>query len=193
MNEAKKTKESPLVRLALDLGPLVVFFAAFKFGGIYVATAVFMAASIASLAIGYMMTRRLSPMPLVTAILVLVFGGLTLYLKNDTFIKMKPTVLYAFFGIVLLGGLAFKRLFIKAVFAQAFDLSEEGWRKLTWRWGFFAFALAALNEFMWRNYSTNIWVDFKVWAIIPLVFLFALAQTPLVMKHDISEPENPQA
>jgi len=188
----KNVKQSPLVRLALDLGPLVIFFAAFKFGGIYVATGVFMAASVASLGIGYAMTRKLSPMPLVTALLVLVFGGLTLYLKNDTFIKMKPTVLYAFFGAVLIGGLAFNRLFIKAVFAQAFDLSEEGWRKLTWRWGIFAFALAALNEFIWRTYSTNIWVDFKVWAIIPLVFLFALAQTPLVLKHDVSEPEDPQ-
>jgi intracellular septation protein len=191
MIDRKIAKESPLMRLALDLGPLVIFFAAFKFGGIYVATGMFMVASIASLAIGYAMTRRLSPMPLVTAILVLVFGGLTLYLKNDTFIKMKPTVLYAFFGTVLLGGLALNRLFIKAVFAQAFDLTEEGWRKLTWRWGIFAFALAALNEYIWRHYSTNTWVDFKVWAIIPLVFLFALAQTPLVMKHDISEPENP--
>jgi len=188
----KNVKQSPLVRLALDLGPLVIFFAAFKFGGIYVATGVFMAASVASLGIGYAMTRKLSPMPLVTALLVLVFGGLTLYLKNDTFIKMKPTVLYAFFGAVLIGGLAFNRLFIKAVFAQAFDLSEEGWRKLTWRWGIFAFALAALNEFIWRTYSTNIWVDFKVWAIIPLVFLFALAQTPLVLKHDVSVPEDPQ-
>ena len=192
MTNIKNVKQSPLVRLALDLGPLVIFFAAFKFGGIYVATGVFMAASVASLGIGYAMTRKLSPMPLVTALLVLVFGGLTLYLKNDTFIKMKPTVLYAFFGAVLIGGLAFNRLFIKAVFAQAFDLSEEGWRKLTWRWGIFAFALAALNEFIWRTYSTNIWVDFKVWAIIPLVFLFALAQTPLVLKHDVSEPEDPQ-
>lgn len=192
MTNIKNVKQSPLVRLALDLGPLVIFFAAFKFGGIYVATGVFMAASVASLGIGYAMTRKLSPMPLVTALLVLVFGGLTLYLKNDTFIKMKPTVLYAFFGAVLIGGLAFNRLFIKAVFAQAFDLSEEGWRKLTWRWGIFAFALAALNEFIWRTYSTNIWVDFKVWAIIPLVFLFALAQTPLVLKHDVSVPEDPQ-
>ncbi len=191
MSENSPARQSPLIRLALDLGPLILFFAAFKFAGIFAATAVFMAASVVSLAIGYMATRKLSPMPLVTAIIVLVFGGLTLYLKNETFIKMKPTVLYAFFGFVLLGGLIFNRLFIKAVFAQAFDLTEEGWRKLTWRWGIFAFALAALNEFMWRSYSTAIWVDFKVWAIIPLIFLFALAQTPLVMKHDQSEKDAP--
>jgi intracellular septation protein len=191
MSDAPKPRTSPLVKLAMDLGPLVLFFAAFKFAGIFVATGVFMAASIASLAIGYAMTRTLSPMPLITAIIVLIFGGLTLYLKNDTFIKMKPTVLYAFFGIILLGGLAFNRLFIKAVFAQAFELDEAGWRKLTWRWGFFALGLAALNEFVWRHYSTNIWVDFKVWAIIPLIFLFALAQTPLVMKHQIEEETPP--
>jgi intracellular septation protein len=192
MIDAPNPRTSPLVKLAFDLGPLVLFFAAFKFGDIFIATGVFMAASIASLAIGYAMTRKLSPMPLITALIVLIFGGLTLYLKNDTFIKMKPTVLYAFFGIILLGGLAFDRLFIKAVFAQAFELDETGWRKLTWRWGIFALGLAALNEFMWRHYSTNIWVDFKVWAIIPLIFVFALAQTPLVMKHQIEE-ENPPA
>ena len=187
MSAASKNRQSPFQKLALDLGPLILFFAAFKFGGIFVATAVFMAASIATLAIGYAATRKISPMPLFTAIIVLVFGGLTLYLKNDTFIKMKPTVLYAIFGAILLGGLAFNRLFIKAVFAQAFELDETGWRKLTWRWGFFAFALAALNEIIWRNFSTDVWVDFKVWAIIPLIMLFALSQTPLVMKHQIEE------
>jgi intracellular septation protein len=191
MSDAAKIRQSPLVKLAMDLGPLVLFFAAFKFADIFVATGVFMVASIASLAIGYAMTRTLSPMPLITAIIVLIFGGLTLYLKNDTFIKMKPTVLYAFFGIILLGGLAFNRLFIKAVFSEAFELDEEGWRKLTWRWGFFALGLAVLNEIIWRHFSTNIWVDFKVWAIIPLVFLFALAQTPLVMKHQIEEETPP--
>ncbi|HUO94475.1 MAG TPA: septation protein A [Rhizomicrobium sp.] len=186
MSSGAKSPQSPLVKLALDLGPLIVFFASFQFFGIYGATAAFMVAILVALAIGYARERRLSPMPLFTAVLVVVFGGLTLYLKNDTFIKMKPTVLYAFVGMLLLGGLLFNRLFIKYVFAQAFDLSEEGWRKLTWRWGIFAFALAVLNEIVWRNFSTAIWVDFKVWAIMPLIFLFALAQTPLVLRHDNS-------
>lgn len=189
MSEVSKPRQSPLLKLLLDLGPLILFFAAFKFGDIFKATAVFMVASLVSLGIGYARTRKISPMPLVTAIIVVVFGGLTLYLQNDTFIKMKPTVLYATFGVLLLGGLAFKRLFIKAVFAQAFELDEIGWRKLTWRWGFFALALAALNETIWRNFSTDVWVDFKVWAIIPLIMLFALAQTPLVMKHQIEEKD----
>lgn len=172
-----------LRRLALDLGPLLIFFAAFKYLGIFGATAAFMAAVLAALAIGYLAEKRLSPMPLFTAVLVVIFGGLTLYLKNDIFIKMKPTVLYGFFGAVLLGGLAAKRLFIKYVFAQAFELDEAGWKKLTIRWGLFFLALAIVNEAVWRSTSTANWVAFKVWGIIPLIFLFALAQTPLVMRH----------
>jgi len=175
-------------RLGLDLGPLIVFFAGFKYLGIFGATAAFMAAVLIALCVGFVLEKRLSPMPLFTAVLVLIFGGLTLYLKNDIFIKMKPTVLYAFFGATLIGGLFFRRLFIKYVFAQAFDLDETGWRQLTWRWGIFFLALAVLNELVWRNASTAAWVAFKVWGIIPLIFLFALAQTPFVMKHHI-EPE----
>ena len=172
-----------LRKLALDLGPLLIFFAAFKFLGIFAATAAFMVAVLAALAIGYALEKKLSPMPIFTAVLVVIFGGLTLYLKNDLFIKMKPSVLYAFFGAMLLGGLRFNRLFIKYVFAQAFELDETGWKKLTIRWGIFFLALAALNETVWRLTSTETWVAFKVWGIIPLLFLFALAQTPLVMKH----------
>src|ERR1700679_1788537 len=172
-------------RLALDLGPLIIFFVGFRYLGIFGATAAFMAAVTIALCIGFVLEKRLSPMPLFTAILVLIFGGLTLYLKNDIFIKMKPTVLYSLFGALLLGGLAFNQLLIKYVFAQAFDLSDAGWRTLTWRWGVFFLALAILNEFVWRNYSTSTWVYFKVWAVIPLIFLFALAQTPLILKHEI--------
>ena len=175
-------------RLALDLGPLIIFFAGFKYLGIFGATAAFMAAVLISLCVGFVLEKRLSPMPLFTAVLVVIFGGLTLYLKNDIFIKMKPTVLYAFFGLTLIGGLWFKRLFIKYIFAQAFELDETGWRQLTWRWGTFFLILAVLNEAVWRNASTAAWVSFKVWGIIPLIFLFALAQTPFVMKHHI-EPE----
>jgi intracellular septation protein len=170
-------------RLVLDLGPLLIFFASFKYLGIFGATACFMAAVLAALGVGWYLEKRLSPMPLFTALLVVVFGGLTLYLKNDTFIKMKPTVLYGFFGAVLLGGLFFNRLFIKYVFAQAFELDEAGWKKLTVRWGLFFGALAVINETVWRVTSTETWVSFKVWGIIPLIFLFALAQTRLVIKH----------
>jgi intracellular septation protein len=172
-----------LRKLALDLGPLLIFFAAFKYLGIFTATAIFMVAVLVALAIGYAFEKKLSPMPLFTAVLVVIFGGLTLYLQNDLFIKMKPSVLYVFFGAMLLGGLRFNRLFIKYVFGQAFELDDAGWRKLTIRWGIFFLALAALNELVWRLTSTETWVDFKVWGIMPLLFVFALAQTPLVMKH----------
>ena len=174
---------SQVRRLALDLGPLLIFFATFKFLGIFGATAAFIVAVLVALALSYVMERRLSPMPLFTALLVVIFGGLTLYLRNEVFIKMKPTVLYGFFGAVLLGGLGFNRLFIKYVFAQAFELDEQGWKILTVRWGLFFLCLAAINETVWRTTSTAIWVSFKVWGIIPLIFLFALAQTPLVIKH----------
>ena len=181
-----------LWRFVLDLGPLLVFFAAFRFFGIFTATACFMAAVLIALGVGYFRERRFSPMPLITAAVVLVFGTLTLYLRNDTFIKMKPTVLYTLFSLLLVGGLAFNRLFIKYVFSQAFELNDEGWRALTWRWSGFFLALAILNELIWRNFPTSVWVSFKVWAIIPLIFLFALAQTPLIIRHQI-DAENEQA
>ena len=174
-----------LRRLALDLGPLLVFFFTFRILGLFPAIAAFMAAMVPALALGFLLERRIPPMPLFTAVLVLIFGGLTLYLKNEIFFKMTPTIIYTFFGVVLIGGLLFNRLFIKYVFAEAFELDETGWRQLTWRWGFFFIALAAVNEGVWRNASTAIWVDFKVWGIILLIFLFALAQTPFVLKHHI--------
>ena len=184
---AKSNPTMPWRRFALDLGPLVVFFAAFEIFGIYVATGVFMVAILAALGAGYALERRLSPMPIVTAVLVILFGGLTIYLKNDVFIKMKPTVLYAFFGAVLLGGLAFNRLFIKYAFAQAFELTETGWRGLTWRFGAFFLVLAATNEIVWRHFTTGTWVAFKVWGILPLMFLFTLSQTPFLLKHQIED------
>jgi intracellular septation protein len=177
-----------LRRLVLDLGPLLVFFAAFKLGNFFIATGAFMAAIAVSVAAGWWIERKLSPMPLFTAVLVMVFGGLTLYLQDETFLKVKVTILYVFFGVILLGGLATGRLFIKYVFAQAFELTEAGWKKLTLRWGIFCFALAALNEAVWRHYSTDLWVDFKVWVILPLIFLFALAQTPLILRHGQDVP-----
>ena len=178
-----------LRRFLLDLGPLILFFAAFQYAGIFTATGVFMIAVLTSLALGWHLEKKLSPIPLITAVLVMIFGGLTLYLHNDTFIKVKLTVLYTIFGVTLLGGLRFNRLFIKYVFAEAFELTEKGWRGLTWRWGIFFLALAALNEAVWRNTSTATWVSFKVWGIIGLIFAFALAQTPFLLKHHV-DPEH---
>jgi intracellular septation protein len=175
-----------LRRLALDLGPLLIFFGAFKLWGFFTATAIFMGAMLIAILLGYLAEKKLSPMPLFTAAMVLIFGGLTLYLRDETFLKVKVTVIYGFFGLVLLAGLAINHLFIKYVFAQAFELDEAGWKKLTWRWGLFFLCLAGLNEVIWRNTTTATWVSFKVWAVIPLIFLFALAQTPLVMRHQVN-------
>jgi len=188
MSTDKATERAHLRRLALDLGPLLLFFGAFKLFGFFVATGVFMTAIVAALAIGFARERRVSPMPAITAVLVLVFGGLTLFLKSEVFLKIKPTVLYAFFSAMLLGGLAFNRLFIKYIFEHAFDLNEKGWRALTWRWGLFFIFLAVLNEVVWRTTSTDFWVTFKVAGVLPLTLLFALAQTPFVLKHQRREP-----
>lgn len=179
-----------LRRLALDLGPLAVFFAAYQFFGIYVATAVFMVAIFLSLGYGYWLERKLSPMAMVTAIIVLIFGGLTLYLHNSLFIKIKPTIIYTIFGLLLLGGLLFNRLFLKYVLEMGFDLTEAGWRQLTLRWGFFFLALATANELVWRNFSESVWVTFKSWGVIPLMILFSLAQAPLITKHNIEEEKD---
>jgi intracellular septation protein len=176
-----------LRRLALDLGPLFVFFAAYQFLGIYVATGVFMAAVLVALALDYVLERKLSPVPIMTAVLVMIMGGLTLYLKNDTFIKMKPTALYLIFGLTLLGGMAFNRLFLKYLLSLGFEMPDAAWRSLTFRYGIFFLALAAANEIVWRSFPTNIWVDFKVWGVMPLILLFSLTQAPFLMRHQIEE------
>ena len=173
-------------RLALDFGPLIIFGAVFFGWGIFAATAAIIPAVLLALAIGYGLEKKLSPMPIFTAAAVVILGGLTLYLKNDAFIKMKPTVVYGFFSAILLGGLAFNSLYIKYAFTIAFELDDEGWRKLTVRWGLFFLALAFLNEAVWRNFSTGVWIYAKIGMIV-LTFLFAIAQAPLLMKHQVPD------
>ena len=151
--------------------------------GIFVATAVFMAAVVAAFAISYALTRRLPLLPLVTAAVVLVFGSLTLVLHDELFIKVKPTIIYLLFGSVLLGGLVFGRPLLGVVFDSVFHLTETGWRKLTLRWALFFFALALLNEMVWRTQSTDVWVSFKVFGVVPLTFLFGALQYPLLTKY----------
>ncbi len=188
MTEIKKPQLNPFLKLALDLGPLVLFFIANSRYGIFAATATFMVAVVVALIVSYVLTRHLPIMPVVTAIIVLVFGGLTLFLHNDTFIKVKPTIIYVMFGSVLLGGLYFNKPLLGVVFDSMFHLTDEGWRKLTLRWGIFFFLLAVLNEIVWRNTSTNVWVDFKVFGVMPLTFLFGALQVPLLKKYAADEP-----
>jgi intracellular septation protein len=174
---------NPILKLVLDIGPLVLFFAANVRFGIFTATAAFMVAVLIVLAVAYAKTRRIEVMPLVTAVIVVIFGGLTLILHNDTFIKLKPTIIYALFGGTLVAGLLFGKSFLGILFNSVFDLTDEGWRKLTWRWAFFFFALAVLNEIVWRNFSTDFWVSFKLFGVVPLTFLFGALQYPLLTKY----------
>jgi len=183
-----KPKLNPALKLVLDLGPLLVFFAANSRFGIFAATGAFMAAIVIALAIAYALTRHLPIMPLVTAVVVVVFGTLTLVLHDELFIKVKPTIIYVLFGGVLLVGLAFGKSLLGLVFDSVFHLTEEGWRKLTLRWALFFLTLALLNEIVWRTQTTDVWVSFKVFGVVPLTFLFAALQYPLLTKHAAPEP-----
>ena len=208
MTTDAKPQLSPGLKLVLDLGPLLLFFFANsrpaffapllsqflpanlvtgEHAGIFVATAVFIPAILAALAISYALTRHIAVMPVVTAVIVVVFGGLTLALQNETFIKLKPTLVYLLFAATLLGGLAFKKPLLGMVFDSVFNLTDEGWRKLTLRWGVFFLALAVLNEIVWRNFSTDAWVNFKVFGFLPLTMIFAAAQFPLLQKYAVTE------
>lgn len=177
----------PLLKLALEIGPLVVFFIANQRAGIFAATGLFMGAVLVSLAVSYVLTRHLPVMPMISAVVVLVFGGLTLVLQDELFIKLKPTIVNSMFGAVLLIGLAFGRPLLPLVLDTVFQLTQEGWRKLTLRWGIFFFVLAALNEIVWRTQTTDAWVNFKVFAIMPLTMVFALAQTPLILRYEAKD------
>jgi intracellular septation protein len=188
----EKPKLNPILKLTLDVGPLVLFFAANAKIGIYAATGVFMLAVMAALIVSYVMTRHIAVMPVVTAIVVLIFGGLTLVLHNDMFIKLKPTIIYALFAGALFGGLAFRRPLLGMVFDAVFDLTEEGWRKLTWRWALFFVALAVLNEIVWRTQSTDFWVSFKLFGVLPLSLLFGALQYPLLQKYSVPESTEQQ-
>ena len=170
-------------RLVAEVGPLVAFFVSNSKWGIFTATAVFMVAIVLSLAYSWVSERRLPIMPLITAVFVLVFGGLTLYLADEQFIKLKPTIVNSLFGSTLLGGLLFGKTFLKVIFGTAFELTDQGWRVLTFRWGLFFFALALLNEYVWRNYTTDQWVSFKTFGIMPLTVVFSLTQLPAIKRY----------
>ena len=184
---------NPILKLVLELGPLALFFIAYSRLGLIGATAVMMVTVVVTLSVSYALLRRLPIMPLVTAIIVVIFGSLTFVFHNETFIKMKPTVLYLLFGGALFGGLAFNRPLLPVLFDGALNVTAEGWRKLTWRWALFFLALAVLNELIWRTQTTDLWVAFKTFGIMPLTILFALAQAPLVMRYEAKGEETSEA
>lgn len=221
-NRPDRRQLNPLLKLALELGPLGVFFFANARGawlaeqipalaalgdplrpeslGLFVATALFIVATLISLGVSLAITRRLPVMPLITGIVVLVFGGLTLLLQNEVFIKMKPTIVNSLFGAVLLGGLYFGKSLLGYVFDSVFQLTSEGWRKLTLRWGLFFLLLAVLNELVWRitaatmepQAANDFWVSFKVFAIMPLTLIFTFTQVPLLLREQITPAEETQ-
>jgi intracellular septation protein len=213
MSDTPKQQEeiSPLLKMALELGPLVVFFFANSraewlaktfpifenLGGpLFVATACFMVAIVISLAASWILTKKLAVMPLVTAVVVVVFGALTLLLNDKTFIKMKPTIINSLFGVLLLGGLFFGKSLLSYVFDSAFKLDKEGWMKLTLRWGIFFLFLAVLNEVVWRGAiyywgdiqaADDFWVNFKVWGMFPITLIFTMFQMRLIMRHSLDD------
>ncbi|MFC3690982.1 septation protein A [Chenggangzhangella methanolivorans] len=174
---------NPLLKLALELGPLVVFFVANSRGGLFVGTGAFMVATVVALSISWALTRRIPIMPLVSGAVVLVFGGLTLALQDELFIKLKPTIVNLLFAGALFGGVAFNKPLLAIVFDQAFDLTHQGWMKLSTRWAWFFVFLAVVNEVVWRTQTTDFWVAFKVWGIMPITLIFAMAQAPLLQRY----------
>lgn len=197
----------PWLKLAIEAGPLVVFFLVNGRKGLpefrhlwlppgaepmvgqalFEATGAFMIATIVALIAGWTLERKIPVMPLVSGIFVLLFGGLTLYLADEIFIKLKPTLVNCLFAAILFGGLLFGKPLLKPLFGSAVQLTDRGWRILTIRWAVFFVVLAALNEIVWRGFSTDFWVSFKLFGIMPLTFLFAAAQTPLFLREQIPD------
>jgi intracellular septation protein len=187
VEESKQHAEAnakPLLKLLIELGPLVAFFLVYSRAGIYWATGVLMVATVLSLVASRAIFGRLLAVPVVTAVLVVVFGGLTFWLDDPRFIKIKPTIINLLFAGVLIIGLITRRPLLKVLFGEAFHLTEEGWRKLSVRWTLFFLVLAALNEVVWRNFSESAWVNFKVFGILPLTLVFAMAQIGLIKRHE---------
>ena len=205
---------NPLLKLVLEIGPLLLFFISFRqgrtmldlpavngllapltgeaalagdSGPLFLATAVFMVAILVSLAVSWRLTGRLPRMALMTAAVVALFGGLTLWLQDETFIKMKPTIVNALFALVLGAGLARGRLWLRDLMEGAMPLDEAGWRIFTRRWVGFFVAMAVLNEIVWRTQTTDTWVAVKTFGYLPLTFLFLAFQWPLLRRHAVEE------
>lgn len=187
IKKAKDSEQSVAGKLLIELGPLLVFFGVNAAYGIFVGTAAFMVATLLALGAAWWLYRKVPAMPIVSAGLVLAFGGLTLYLQDDTFIKIKPTIVYTMFAVLLIGGLFAGKHVLALLFGPVFNLTDEGWRKLTIRWAIFFVAMAVLNEFVWRSFSTDTWVSFKAFGFLPITFVFAMSQVPLMQRYGVEE------
>lgn len=187
--DSQQAELSPqqLVKMALEIGPVGVFFSVNWFYGMFWGTGAFMIATAISLVLSLRLLGRIPVMPLVSAVVLFVFGGLTLLLQDDTFIKMKPTIVNCLFAGALLGGLAFGQLLLKIVFEDAFRINDEGWRLLTIRWALFFLFLAFLNEVIWRTQSDSFWISFKFWGVMPLTMAFAVAQLGLIKRYELAQ------
>ncbi len=189
LQEAIKAKRdvSPILKLALEVGPLAIFFIMNGRFGIFYATGTFMAATLVSLVTSRVFLKRIPILALVTGVFVMIFGFLTIYLHDDTFIKIKPTIVNTLFAVILAAGLYFRRPVLKLALGEVLQMQDEGWRLLTLRWIAFFIFLAILNEAIWRNFSTDTWVSFKSFGMMPLTFFFMMSQITLIMRHQISE------
>ncbi|HLL31818.1 MAG TPA: septation protein A [Allosphingosinicella sp.] len=188
--ESEKREPSVTGRLMIDLGPLLVFFLVNFLAPvpdvlkIFYATGAFMAAMIVAMMVSYLRYRHISPLLWFSGIMVVILGGITIWLHNDVFIKMKPTVYYLLIASLLVFGLATGRNLLKMVLGAAYPgLSERGWQLLTRNWAIFFAVMAVVNEGVWRNTETSFWIGFKLWGFLPATFLFALANVPMLMKH----------
>ncbi len=180
-----------LLKFLLDLGPLVIFFGCYYAFGITAATAVFMGATVIAGIVTYVLTRKVSPLIVFSAVVVLIFGGLTIWLNDDLFIKMKPTIYYFAVAFILAGGLATGRLIIRDIMDLAVQLTDRGWELFTVRLVLFFAALAWLNVYVAQSYAFETWLWFKVWGFIPLNLLFFMAQVPLFMRYEVKAEEPP--
>ena len=174
-------------KLLIDIGPLAVFFVFYSRSDLKSAIIPFMIATIIAVLFSYIMEKKIPIMPTVGALIILVFGGLTIYFDNEIFFKMKPTIINLLFALILYGGVIVKKPLLKFLLGAAIKLEDEGWKILTQRWISFFIALAILNEIVWRTQSTEIWVNFKVFGILPITFIFTMIQFPLIKKYQIED------
>ena len=176
-----------IYKLLIDIGPLAVFFIFYTRSGLQASILPLMIATVIAVLFSYILEKKIPIMPTVGAGIVLIFGGLTIYFDNEVFIKMKPTIINLVFAVILYGGMLIRKPLLKILLGAALKLEEEGWRILTYRWIGFFIALAILNEIVWRTQSTDVWVNFKVFGILPITFLFTIIQFPLIKKFQVED------